>query len=182
MGLTLLIGAARSGKSSLALRMAHAWKGEVTLIATAEARDDEMAARIQRHRSQRPEHWRTVEEPIYLGNEIAALRDDDFAIVDCLTLWVSNVIEHGLDQPTIEEAAREAAKVAATHPASIVVVTNEVGAGIVPLGEVVRAYRDLMGNINRIFADEAERVLLISAGRALTLARPEEVLADLFDR
>lgn len=179
MGLTLLIGAARSGKSDLASRMAHAYRGDVTFIATAEARDDEMISRIQRHRMQRPRHWRTIEEPIHIRNEIAAAPGEHFVIIDCLTLWVSNLLEHGLDPPRIEETGREAAKVAAAHSSPVVVVSNEVGAGLVPIESSVRAYRDLLGSVNRIFAEQANSVLLVAAGRAVALARPEEVVPHL---
>lgn len=182
MSLTLLIGAARSGKSDLALQMAHAWSGEVRFIATAEARDEEMTARIERHRTQRPPGWRTVEEPIFIGNEIVAASAESFVIVDCLTLWVSNLLENGLDPPRIEEAAREVSKVAAAHTSPVVVVSNEVGAGIVPIDAAVRAYRDLLGGVNQIFADQADDVLLMAAGRAIALGRPEEVVPHLLGR
>lgn len=180
MSLVLLIGAARSGKSNLALRIARAWSGEVTFIATAEARDDEMAERIERHRSQRPDDWLTVEEPTLIRNQIAAVPEDRLVVVDCLTLWVSNLLEQGLDSARIEEAAREAATAAAAHRSPVVVVSNEVGAGIVPIEASVRAYRDLLGSVNRIFAERADDVLLVAAGRALALHRPEEVVPHLF--
>lgn len=182
MSLTLLIGPARSGKSALALQMALAWSGDVTFIATAEARDEEMTTRIERHRTQRPPGWRTVEEPTLIGNKIADVPGESFVIVDCLTLWVSNLLEHSLDPPQIEEVAHEAAKMAAAHSSPVVIVTNEVGAGIVPLDASVRVYQDLLGSVNGIFAEQADDVLLIAAGRVLKLARPEEVVPHLLDR
>ncbi len=182
MSLFVLIGAARSGKSHLAVRMAQAWSGDVTFIATAEARDEEMAARIERHRSQRPEAWRTVEEPIFISNEIVAVPDDRFVIVDCLTLWVSNLLEQRLTAARIEEAARDAATVAAARRSPVVVVGNEVGAGIVPIEASVRVYRDLLGSVNRIFAEHAEDVVLVAAGHAIALRKPEEVVPHLLPR
>jgi adenosylcobinamide kinase / adenosylcobinamide-phosphate guanylyltransferase len=158
MPLTLLIGGARSGKSSLALRLAE---GEVVFIATAEAGDAEMAERIDAHRAERPPSWQTVEAPIDLA---AALRDappDACVIVDCLTLWVANTMD--------EQPAREAAALAAGRPGRTIVVTNEVGLGIVPDNELARTYRDLLGRVNAIWADAADRVLLVVAGRTLEL-------------
>lgn len=182
MSMTLLIGAARSGKSDLAVRMGHAWGAGVTFIATAEGRDEEMAERIGHHRARRPESWRTVEEPIHIRNEITASPEGDLVIVDCLTLWVSNLLEHGPDGPRIESTALEAAKVGAARHSPVVVVSNEVGAGIVPMEASVRAYRDLLGSVNRIFAEHAARVLLMSVGRAIALQPVEEVVPDLLGR
>lgn len=156
--LTLLIGGARSGKSALALKMAE---GEVVWIATAEAGDAEMAARIERHRAERPASWRTVEEPVDLVGALRATPGDACVVVDCLTLWVANTMD--------EERAREAAALAAARPGKTIAVTNEVGMGIVPATELGRAYRDLLGRVNAIWAEAADQVLLVVAGRTLEL-------------
>lgn len=174
MGLTLLTGGARSGKSVIAVRMASAYAGPVTFVATAEARDEEMAARIAEHRAARPPEWTTVEEPADLAGAIAS-SNDSCVIVDCLTLWVSNLLERGADREDIFARAIEAAKAAAGRAAPVIVVTNEVGSGIVPLHPDTRAYRDLMGTVNATFAGAAERVLLVVAGRAVALSTFEEV-------
>jgi adenosyl cobinamide kinase/adenosyl cobinamide phosphate guanylyltransferase len=158
MPLTLLIGGARSGKSSLALRLAE---GEVVFIAPAEAGDAELAERIDAHRAERPESWQTVEAPIDLAGALRDAPPDACVIVDCLTLWVSNTMD--------EERAREAASLAASRPGRTIAVTNEVGLGIVPANELARSYRDLLGRVNAIWADAADRVLLVVAGRTLEL-------------
>lgn len=182
MGVTLLIGGARSGKSVLAVRAATAHDGPVTFIATAEPRDDEMAARIAQHRKTRPADWNTVEEPEDLAGSIAGATAEACVVVDCLTLWVANLLERGAGREDVEARAVEASKVAAGRLAPVLVVTNEVGSGIVPMHPETRSYRDLMGSVNTIFARDAERVLLVVAGRVLALSTIEEVAPDAFRR
>jgi adenosyl cobinamide kinase/adenosyl cobinamide phosphate guanylyltransferase len=181
MGLTLLLGPARSGKSRTAVRMADAWSGPVAVVATAEARDEEMADRIARHRATRPASWETLEEPLDLESSLQKISADTAAIVDCLTLWVSNLIEQGLDDATMERHAGAAARAAAARPAPTIAVSNEVGWGIVPMDPQVRRYRDRLGVVNQLWADASDRVLLVVAGRVLDLARMEETMGDLGD-
>ena len=172
MSLVVLLGGARAGKSALAQELAARWEGPVAYVATAEARDEEMAERIERHRRERPEGWMTVEEPLELRAVLERLEHGQAAVVDCLTLWVSNVLERG-DSPTAVLAeAGEAAALAAAHPAPVIVVSNEVGLGIVPASPLARVYRDLLGAVNRAFVDEAETASLVVAGRMLRLERP----------
>lgn len=180
MGLTLLIGGARSGKSVLAVRMAVAFGGPVAFVATAESRDDEMAARIAEHRAVRPVEWITIEEPVDLSGAIASAPTQACVVVDCLTLWVANLLERGADRQDVEGRAGEASKAAAGRVTPVLVVTNEVGAGIVPMHPETRSYRDLMGAVNTTFARDADRVLLVVAGRALALETIEEVAPDVF--
>jgi adenosylcobinamide kinase / adenosylcobinamide-phosphate guanylyltransferase len=176
MGLTMLLGPARSGKSRTAVRMARAWEGPVVVVATAEARDREMAERIARHRAERPASWETLEEPIELEEAIRSVPSDAAAIVDCLTLWVSNLTEVGLDEAAIERRAEAAATAAAGRPGPTIAVSNEVGWGIVPVDPGVRRYRDRLGIVNQLWAAASERTLLVVAGRVLDLAGPEEVI------
>ena len=176
MSLVLLIGGARAGKSRLALELGSLWSGGVTFVATAEARDAEMSDRIARHRAGRPPEWTTVEEPLELGAALSALPDEEFVIVDCLTLWVANLLERGDAEPDVLGQAAEVAALAAGRPAPLVAVSNEVGLGIVPATPLGRAYRDLLGDVNRVFAEHAERAFLVVAGRGLPLARAEDVL------
>ena len=170
MTLTFVTGGARSGKSSHALRLATAAGGPVAMIATAEARDAEMAERVAAHRRERPSGWRTVEEPIDLTGALRGLGGDEFAIVDCLSLWVSNLLERA-DSAAIESLAREAAALAAAHGGGCVAVSNEVGMGIVPANALARSYRDALGRVNAIWADSADDALLAVAGRFLRLER-----------
>jgi adenosylcobinamide kinase / adenosylcobinamide-phosphate guanylyltransferase len=181
MPLTLLLGGARSGKSALAQRLAGRWDGPVTVVVTGEARDAEMAERIRRHRAGRPGHWRTVESPREVEAALAGPPADAFVVLDCLTLWVSNLIEQGLDDREVERLARAAAATAAARAAPTVAVSNEVGAGIVPGDALSRRYRDLLGQVNAAWAAEAGQALLLVAGRAVPLLDPLAVL-DLASR
>jgi adenosylcobinamide kinase/adenosylcobinamide-phosphate guanylyltransferase len=114
-----------------------------------------------------------------LVSALAATPAGDLAIVDCLTLWVANLFAQGCDVSTIEERARSAASAAAARTAPTVVVTNEVGSGIVPADPPTRAYRDALGNVNTTFVRAARRALLVVAGRAVPLATNDEVLRDV---
>jgi len=182
MATTVLIGGARSGKSALALELAAAFDGPVALIATGEARDGEMAARIEQHRRKRPSHWSTIEEPIEIAKALESVADGAFVILDCLTLWIANLMDRGFSEKEINDRARDALEAAVLRAPPVVVVTNEVGSGIVPDNPTARAYRDLLGSINSIFANDARRVLFVAAGRVLSMKRPEEVFDDVFDR
>ncbi|HYN18783.1 MAG TPA: bifunctional adenosylcobinamide kinase/adenosylcobinamide-phosphate guanylyltransferase [Actinomycetes bacterium] len=176
MALTLLLGGARSGKSALAARLAGRFGGPVTVVATGEARDTEMAERIRRHRAERPGHWCTVESPLELEAALAGAPADAFVVLDCLTLWVSNLLEQGASDRRVEELARSAAATAAARAAPTVAVSNEVGGGIVPADALSRRYRDLLGQVNAVWAAAADQALLLVAGRAVPLLDPLAVL------
>jgi adenosylcobinamide kinase / adenosylcobinamide-phosphate guanylyltransferase len=167
--LRVLLGGARSGKSRLALELALATRAPVTVIATGEPGDDEMAERIARHRAERPVGWAVVEEPYALEDALAAVDPEHTVIVDCLTLWVANALGRDDDSETVLEAAGRAAARAAGRPALTVAVSNEVGLGIVPMSSLGREYRDLLGSVNRVWVDEAEDASFVVAGRALRL-------------
>ena len=169
MPFTFLVGGARSGKSSLAVRLASAFDGPVVVVATAEARDEDMADRIRAHREARPAGWETVEAPLGLLAAIDGVREDAFVVLDCLTLWVSNALEEGATGNEVEGEARKLASALAGRAAPSVVVSNEVGLGIVPANELARRYRDLLGRVNTAFAAEAARSFLVVAGRGLPL-------------
>jgi adenosylcobinamide kinase / adenosylcobinamide-phosphate guanylyltransferase len=165
MTLVLLIGGARSGKSSLAVERAARAGLPVVFVATGEAGDEEMTARIAQHRRERPPEWTTVEEPAELGRAVAAAPGADVLIIDCLSLWVANVFE----RIAVEDAAAEAARLAAARPGLTIAVTNEVGLGIVPDNELARRYRDALGRVNAIWAAAAGEAYFVVAGRALRL-------------
>ena len=170
----VLIGGARSGKSELALRLAASQQAPVVFIATAQAGDVEMSQRIERHRRERPAAWQTVEEPLALHATVAQAPDAACLIVDCLTLWTANALE-ALGAAAAEAEAVAAANAAAARSGTTIVVTNEVGLGIVPDNALSRVYRDLLGRVNSTWAELAERVLLLLAGRVLALERPEPI-------
>ena len=161
-GLVLLLGGARSGKSRLAQRLPGPF---ATLVATAEARDEEMRARIRRHQAERPPSWETLEEPLDLLGALERARHP-VVVVDCLTLWVSNLMEHGLDP--LQEASRFLEGVKASQK-RVIAVSNEVGLGIVPQNPLARRYRDLLGEVNARLAEAAQEVYLLVAGQALAL-------------
>ena len=167
MSLVVLLGGARSGKSALAVQLA----GEAaTLVATATADDAEMEERIRRHRAERPAAWTTVEEPLALGAALATVEPERAAVVDCLSLWVSNLIEAGWGDAAIEKEARVVAAAAAARAGLTVAVSNEVGLGIVPATPLGRRYRDVLGRVNATWALASDRALLVVAGRTLELA------------
>jgi adenosyl cobinamide kinase/adenosyl cobinamide phosphate guanylyltransferase len=170
MGMTVLLGGARSGKSELSSRLASSADRPVVVVVTAEPRDEEMAERIRRHRGARPSAWTTVEAPLHLAEAIGGVALDAFVLLDCLTLWVSNAIEANLSDEQIVDEAREIASALAKRDAPAVVVTNEVGLGIVPINALARRYRDTLGRVNATFVADADRAYLVVAGRALPLA------------
>jgi adenosylcobinamide kinase / adenosylcobinamide-phosphate guanylyltransferase len=164
----VLLGGARSGKSALAVQLA----GEsATFIATGTAGDEEMAERIRRHRAERPAGWTTIEEPLALGEVLDSLVAEETVVVDCLSLWVSNLVVADWEDAAIEREAEAVAQQAAARVGLTVVVSNEVGLGIVPATSLGRRYRDLLGVVNRAFVAEADRALLVVAGRGVELAR-----------
>lgn len=174
--ITLLIGGARSGKSALAVELGRRHDGPVTFIATCEPTDRDLAARIVRHRDERPD-WPTIEEPVALASVLADVEAEQFVIVDCLTLWVSNLMGEDMTDTEIEARSELTAEVAAVRPGPTVVVTNEVGLGIHPETALGRRYRDLLGRVNQQWAARAETSLFLVAGRALTLHDPSQVLS-----
>ena len=177
---TFLVGGARSGKSTLAVQMGEHHGGAVTFVATAEAFDDDMRERIARHRHERPAHWTTVEAPIDLSAAVTATPADDLLIIDCLTVWLANLLHHAPEAGTRAEhldAFVAALRTRAAHAdAPTVVVSNEVGLGIHPEGSLSRTYRDELGRLNQAVAAVADRTLLLVAGRALRLENPWDLL------
>jgi adenosyl cobinamide kinase/adenosyl cobinamide phosphate guanylyltransferase len=167
MALVLVIGGARSGKSELAQRLASDQDGTVVLLATAEADDQEMAARIEEHRRNRPATWQTIEEPLRLRKTIETVGEEDCLIIDCLTLWTANALDRGAAE--VEAEAEAAARLASGRPGLTIAVTNEVGLGLVPDNPLGRSYRDLLGRVNAIWAAAADHALLLVAGRVLKL-------------
>lgn len=170
MPLTLLLGGARSGKSALAVRLGTQHTGPVVFIATCPriVGDNDLERRIERHRSDRPD-WPTDEEPHDLSGALAQVEPDAMAIVDCLSLWVSNLMLRGDDAGMIVGAATSFAHDAVRRTAPTVVVSNEVGMGVHPETTLGRSYRDVLGSVNQAVGSEASPVLLLVAGRAIEL-------------
>jgi adenosylcobinamide kinase / adenosylcobinamide-phosphate guanylyltransferase len=169
MALTVLLGGARSGKSSLAVDLAAAERAPVTFIATGEAGDAEMAERIAAHRAERPEEWVTVEAPTDIQEALADADPADTVILDCLTLWVANVLERGDGTAAVLEAAERAARSAGARVGLTIAISNEVGLGIVPATPLGRVYRDVLGSVNAIWVEASAEAALVVAGRSLRL-------------
>ena len=167
---TLVLGGVRSGKSRFALQLASR-AADVTFVATARTSDGEMRRKIERHRLERPAHWRTREEPLKLAEAIIESEPtSEFVVIDCLTLFASNLMEaHGEDQEAIGIAI-DALCVALGRPSRhIVLVSNEVGSGIVPAYAAGRQFRDLLGEMNQRVAAIADSVVLMVAGLPMWL-------------
>lgn len=162
--LTLVLGGARSGKSryaeGLVMRAPPPW----TYVATAEALDEEMRARIADHRARRDVGWRTLEAPLDLVGVVAQTSGP--TLIDCLTLWLSNVLLAGHD---VQAESERLLAAMATAPGPLVAVSNEVGLGLVPETALGRAFRDAQGRLNQAVAAIADRVVFIAAGLPLTL-------------
>ena len=168
--LTLVMGGVRSGKSDFAQNMLLDC-ASVAMIATAEALDDEMRKRIARHKADRPANWTTIEEPLELAAAIDACNNKQAAIlVDCLTLWASNLLyKLDGDLEKIHAKVEELCQALERSNAQVVLVSNEVGSGVVPLGLETRQYVDLLGAINRKVAAVADNLLLLVAGVPLKI-------------
>jgi adenosylcobinamide kinase / adenosylcobinamide-phosphate guanylyltransferase len=179
--LVLCLGGARSGKSAFALEQALGHErrtgGTVTFVATSPRIDGDadLESRIAAHRAERPTSWRTVEEPVDLTGALHHC-DDTFVVVDCLTLWVSNLMWRGDTDGDVFDLAGRTARAAAARNASTFVISNEVGMGVHPTSDEGRRYRDLLGRVNQVWAAAADRTLLLVAGRALALDAPGDLL------
>jgi adenosylcobinamide kinase/adenosylcobinamide-phosphate guanylyltransferase len=174
--LVVLIGGARSGKSALAVEIAGRWPGPVTFVATAEPRDHELAERIRRHRAERPSGWATVEEPSDLAGALTAAEDDAAVVIDCLSLWIANLLTRGGDDGEVEDESRRTAAIAAARRSLTIAVTNEVGLGVVPVSALGRRYRDVLGRVNADWAAAADRAAFVVAGSTLSLTPRDELL------
>ena len=179
-------GGARSGKSRFAERLAASTDRAVVYIATMEASDEELRARIAAHRAQRPDAWHTVEAPLELASALASIESDTCALIDCVSLWVNNRLLPLGESPTpeavdeLEAALREELDrlidQARARSGPVIVVSNEVGAGVVPEYPLGRVYRDLLGRTNQQLASAADRAWLLVAGRTLELPPPTDPL------
>lgn len=164
---TLVLGGARSGKSRYAQMRAEAIGGRHIFIATAEAHDDEMRDRIARHRADRDQRWETAEAPHQLPEAIEAINEPDAVVlVDCLTLWASNLL---LADADIRQATEQLREVVEGFRGHLTLVANEVGFGIVPDNILVRRFRDEAGRMNQIVAAQVNEVVLTVAGLPLRM-------------
>jgi adenosylcobinamide kinase / adenosylcobinamide-phosphate guanylyltransferase len=164
--LSLVTGGARSGKSRLAERLVTATGRPRRYIATAEAWDDEMRDRIARHRTDRGPHWTTVEAPLALPAALAAAHPDEVVLIDCATLWLTN---HLLADHDLDAESAHLVRALTTCPAPVVLVSNEVGWGIVPDNALSRRFRDAQGRLNQQIAAQATLVIVVMSGLPIVL-------------
>lgn len=206
---TLITGGARSGKSHFAELLAAHSKRPVTYIATAQVWDEEMALRVKKHQQQRPATWRLIEEPLNIRDTLIQLKDEDGVILlDCVTLWLTNLLlkeqaqpvtpscpdgatnpsdlqgDHDLSnvelQAQILASVKDVAQLAQEIKPQVIFVSNEVGQGIVPENPLARAYRDLAGRSNQILAHSADQVYMVVAGIPMEIKHSgEKLLASL---
>jgi adenosylcobinamide kinase/adenosylcobinamide-phosphate guanylyltransferase len=164
--LTFVIGGCRSGKSTYALQTAENINGDKKMfVATCLPQDEEMAQRVARHQKERGQYWMTIEEPLYLPEVISEHGPNaDVMLIDCLTLWVSNLLMKTADETKWEEIVSQLVDALKTASCPLVVVSNEVGAGIVPENKLARQYRDIIGRVNQAVAKTAGKVVWMVAG------------------
>lgn len=165
--IVFITGGARSGKSRFAQEEATSLGLPVAYVATASARDEEMRVRIEEHRRSRPRGWLTVEEEVDLIRALSSLKEVHAVIIDCLTLWTSNLLEKGLTDSQVLSRTEELLDYMKASPHVFFVVSNEVGWGVVPLVPLGRRFRDLQGLVNQMMAKGADEVYLMVCGLPL---------------
>lgn len=171
-GFIFVVGGARSGKSTFAEQLGRRWAGPVTFVATAEAFDSDMANRIALHQASRPNNWSTLENPLHPAEAVKSAPKNHFVIIDCLTVWVGNMMHWGTTEAQILVNVQELVEVLVKHGSPSVVVSNEVGLGVHPETSLGREYRDTLGRVNSLVADRAHRTLFMSSGKACLLQDP----------
>ena len=167
--LQLILGGARSGKSRLAEQTAKESGLSVVYIATAQALDEEMQQRIQHHQQQRPSHWQLSEEPIFLADQLLQLdQENQLILVDCLTLWLTNLLL-AEDTALQQQQTEKLLKVLPQLKSDIILVSNETGLGVVPMGEISRRFVDEAGRLHQALGQLADKVVFCVAGFPMIL-------------
>lgn len=175
-----VLGGARSGKTKVALSLAMQWAQrdqlDVTYVATAEALDDEMRVRIARHRAERPQHWKTLEAPLQLASTLSRIPPPAVIVIDCMTLWLTNAMLRDFDDAhprasfmTWDREREDFFRLLNEYSGVIVMVSNEVGSGVVPASALSRRFQDEQGWLNQRLAQLCDRVTLVVAGIEMPL-------------
>ena len=169
--ITLITGGSRSGKSSFAQKLAEEQPGSRLFLATCPVTDKEMEVRILRHVQDRQKaNWDTLEEPVHIAEQLAHVQRFDTVLIDCLTLWINNLLYEAsvekriFDEDRVTVHTKRLIEAAGAHPGEIIMVTNEVGLGIVPENKTARLYRDLVGRCNQCVGEAADRVFMVTCG------------------
>ncbi len=177
---TLIMGGARSGKSKYAEKLALKSEFDLIYIATGEARDNEMQNRIDHHKNRRGTRWNTIEEPLKIAAEIGLISDNKtLLLIDCLTLWLSNIIERNRN---IEEETNILINAIKSARCPLILVSNEVGQGIVPINKLAREFRDETGRLNQKIAACVSNVYFVMAGLPLPLKENNKLMTKAFDK
>ena len=163
---TLVLGGARAGKSTYAENLAEKSNKPLVYVATGQGKDDEMAARILAHQVRRGENWSTIEEPLDVVGAISSVKSGHVILLDCITLWISNLMAQGRD---VETEVPKLCDLLGTPANEIIIVSNEVGLGIVPDNELARRFRDEAGRANQMIAQACDRVVFVAAGLPLAM-------------
>lgn len=172
----LITGGCRSGKNRHALTMTQSLRGKKIYLATAEELDDEMAERIKNHKEERGAEWTTIEEPLDLKSVFTGeAKNSDVIILDCLTLWITNLLMKDFSKSDIKAQVDELINEICNHQATVIVITNEVGAGIVPDNKLSRDFRDIAGDINQSFAVNFDTVIHMVSGIPTEIKKPTSV-------
>jgi len=170
---TLLIGGVRSGKSRFAVDLAKRFNGRIVYLATCQPQDREMRQRIAHHQQERPTQWRTIEHPANLASTLVRLDGHaDGAIIDCLTMYVSELLMGRQSDATIQKRIERLCETIQTRPYPVIMVTNEVGSGVVPMHPLGRRFRDMAGLANQIAARCADQVYVLVAGIPTLIKEP----------
>jgi adenosylcobinamide kinase/adenosylcobinamide-phosphate guanylyltransferase len=177
----LILGGARSGKSRYAVERALAAGGRTAFVATAEALDDEMAERIERHRRERPDGWITIEEPLDLLQAVRGLADRaETLVIDCLTVWVANRLQQGTADHTLLAEAEELCDLIRKQSMTALIVSNEVGLGVHPETSMGLQFRDLLGSVNQRVAVASDHVIFMVSGIPLVIKQHSAISAHRF--
>ena len=168
--LIFITGGARSGKSKYALKLAKNISRKVLFLATGTAKDEEMKKRIEEHKKSRPTYWETVEETKDIASTLLNIKSSyKVVIIDCLTFFISNLLLDGINEKTILEEIRKIVEIILKNDYTVIVISNEVGGGIVPDNELGRKFRDTAGLANQIIAESAQQVYLVVSGIPLKI-------------
>jgi adenosylcobinamide kinase/adenosylcobinamide-phosphate guanylyltransferase len=170
--ITLILGGARSGKSKYAVGLAKKVAKNVAFVATCICPDDEMKERIKLHQTLRPRHWKLIEEGKDIGSVLVNLKDKyEMVLIDCLGLWISNLLAEKLTDKKIEKEIKHLVEVISRLKTNVILVSNEVGGGIVPDNLLARRFRDLVGLVNQVMAKKADEVIFMQAGIPLIIKK-----------